>query len=67
MNGRHVTAHFAGWYVAYHGGTHLSVNLIRQWTHRGHVNRVGTDDDGYALYDLSQICAHARLRGYLDN
>lgn len=66
MNGRHVTAHFAGWYVAYMGGRHLSVNLIRQWAHRGHITVVGRDSDGFTLYDLATVMDCARARGYLD-
>lgn len=67
MNGRHVTAHFAGFYLGYLGVNPApSVNLIRSWAHRGKVRRVGTDEWGYALYDLTQVVAYARQRGLLD-
>ncbi len=67
MNARHVTAHFAGFYLAYCGAQPApSVNLIRSWAHRGKVQRVGTDEWGYALYDLDQVIGHARFRGLLD-
>ncbi len=66
-HGRPATAHFAGFYLGWLGADPApSVNLIRQWAHRGKVRRVGTDEWGYALYDLTDIVEHARLRGYLD-
>lgn len=66
MNGRHVTAHFAGFYLGWLGvNPQPSVNLIRSWAHRGKVQRVGTDEWGYALYDLTQVVEYARIRGIL--
>lgn len=68
MNGRHVTAHFAGFYLGFIGADPIpSVDLIRKWTQRGRVKRVGTDPWGYALYDLDDIVTHARSRGLLDH
>lgn len=67
MNGRHVTAHFASFYLGWLGVEHPpTVALIRKWTQRGHVRRVGTDPEGYALYDLTDIIERARHRGLLD-
>lgn len=64
MNPRHVTAAFAGAYLHYIGATNPpNVNLIRQWAHRKHITRVGTDSAGYALYDLDSIIRHAQARG----
>lgn len=67
MNGRHVTAHFAGFYLGYLGvEAPPSVDLIRKWAHRGHVPRVGTDEWGFALYSLDHVIDYARVRGLLD-
>lgn len=59
-NPRHVTAAMAIAYVHYvtDGRVTLNVNLIRVWSHR-HGLRVGTDPDGYALYDLDAIVKRA--------
>lgn len=67
MNPRHVTAAFAITYIAYctDGYLTLSVNLIRTWTTRGHVRRVGTDPDGFALYDLDSLVGYIESRGLL--
>lgn len=66
MNGRHVTAHFAGFYLGYLGVPNPpTVNTIRTWAWRGKVVRVGTDEWGYALYDLTTILDEARRIGYL--
>jgi hypothetical protein len=53
---RHVTAAFAIAYVHWvtNGATTLTTNRIRVWAHRDR-GRVGTDPDGYALYDLDKI------------
>lgn len=66
-DGRRVTAHFAGFYLGWLGAVPApSVNLIRQWAHRGKIRRAGTDEWGYALYDLTDVVEYARHRGYLD-
>lgn len=59
---RHVTAGFAIAYVHFvtAGTTTLTVGQLRIWAHRGHITRVGTDPDGFALYDLNQILEHAK-------
>lgn len=64
MNPRHVTAAFAIAYVHYvtDGQTTLTVGQIRVWATRGHIQRVGTAHDGYALYDLNGILRHAQKR-----
>ena len=68
MDGRQVTAHFASFYLGWIGANPIpNVNLIRTWAHRNKVNRVGTDQWGYALYDLTEIVEYARHRGYLDD
>ena len=41
-----------------------SIDVIRQWRHRGHVRRVGTDEHGLALYDLNDIIATVKRLGY---
>lgn len=65
--GRAVTAHFAGFYLGWVGANPVpSVNLIRQWAHRSKIRRVGTDEWGFALYDLTDVIEYARQRGYLD-
>ena len=67
MNGRHVTAHFAGMYLGFIGApTAPSVDTIRHWVHRGRVRRVGTDEWGYALYDLTTVVTEATRLGYLN-
>ncbi len=64
MSTRHVTAAFAGAYLAYLGVENPpSVNLIRSWAHRKKIRRVGTDPTGFALYDLDSIIQHAHARG----
>ena len=64
MNPRHVTAAFAIAYMHYvtDGATTLTVGQLRVWAHRGHINRVGTDPSGYALYDLDGIIRHSESR-----
>lgn len=65
---RHVTAQFAGVYLAAMGVARPpSIDVIRQWRHRGHVQRVGTDEHGFALYDLNDIIATAKRLGYAPN
>lgn len=44
------------------GKTTLNVNLIRVWAHRGHITRTGTDQWGYALYDIEEILEHIDKR-----
>ena len=61
----HVTAAFAIQYVLWHRGGQITVDQLRQWCRRGHVNRVGTDPTGFALYDLASIVRHAQKRGML--
>lgn len=62
---RHVTAQFAGVYLAAMGVDRPpSIDVIRQWRHRGHVRRVGTDEHGLALYDLNDILATVKRLGY---
>lgn len=66
MNSRHVTAHFAGFYLGWMGVDPApSVDLIRKWAQRGHVTRVGTDPSGFALYSLDHVVEYARHRGML--
>lgn len=57
MNPRHVTAAFIIVYVHYctGGKITLTINQIRVWAHRNKITRVGTDPDGFALYDLDQV------------
>lgn len=64
MTRREGTAAFAIAYVHFvtDGAVTLTVGQIRVWAHRGHVKRVGTAPDGFALYDLDGILARARLR-----
>jgi hypothetical protein len=68
MNPRHVTAAFASAYIHYvtEGRVTLTVNRLRVWAHRGKIQRVGTDHDGYALYDLDDVIKEARRRVALD-
>lgn len=64
---RHVTAQFAGVYLAFLGVDNPpSIDVIRHWKHRGHVTRVGTDPQGHALYDLTTIVATAKRLGYIN-
>lgn len=57
MSARHVTAALAIAYMHFttDGAVTLTVGQIRVWAHRGHVKRVGTAPDGFALYDLDDI------------
>lgn len=63
MSARHVTAAFAVAYVHYvtEGRVTLTVNQIRVWAHRGHVARVGTGPDGFALYSLDDILSRPQV------
>lgn len=64
---RWVTAHFIGFYLGWIDASPVpSVNLIRQWAHRGKIRRGGTDEWGFALYALTDAVEYARQRGYLD-
>lgn len=38
---------------------HVAPATIRQWRHRGHLTRLGTDTRGRALYDLDEALALA--------
>jgi hypothetical protein len=61
---RDVTAEAAVDFVAYLGATRpLTVDLVRQWCHRGHVRRTGTAPSGRALYSTSDIVRHCERRG----
>lgn len=66
-NSRHVTAHFAIWYIAYHDGPTLTAAQIRSWAHRGKVEKAGRDHAGYALYNLETLIDHLRETGRIDN
>lgn len=45
----------------------LTVDQIRQWVRRGHVHRLGTDEFGYALYNLDDIVRHATRTSRLEH
>lgn len=72
-NPRHVPAALAAAYLAYiampfdgEAKAPVSVDLIRQWHHRGYVRRVGTHPiTRHALYDLEDIMRRAHDRGLL--
>lgn len=61
--GRVGTAAFVIAYLAAIDGPTLTVDQLRQWKHRGHIRRVGTDPSGYAVYDLNDVIRHAEQRG----
>jgi hypothetical protein len=64
MNPRHVTASFAIVYIHHvtNGHTTLTIGQLRIWAHRGHIHRVGTDQNGFALYDLTDVIRHVSAR-----
>ena len=61
--GRAGTAAFIIAYIATCDGPTLTVDQIRQWKRRGHVRRIGTDPNGYAVYDLDDVIRYVRDRG----
>lgn len=67
MTARHGTAAFAIAYVHFvtDGAVTLTVGQIRVWAHRGHIKRVGTAPDGFALYDLDAIAQRAQPRAQI--
>ena len=37
---------------------------IRQWAHRGKIQRQGNNPIGWALYDAHEVLTYAKTRGY---
>ena len=59
---RHVTGDFVVAYIAWTAGVILTQDQLRQWAVRGHIRRIGHNQQGRNVYDLDSVLRHISKR-----